>query len=37
MAKDDKKKKKGTGHDEVVDLAARIGARQSPPESTPPG
>ena len=36
MAKDDKKKKKGTGHDEVVDLAARIGARQSPPESTPP-
>ena len=38
MAKDDKKKKKGPGqgHDEVVDLAARIGARQSAPESTPP-
>jgi hypothetical protein len=33
MAKDDKKKKKG--HDEVVDLAARIGARQSPPETKP--
>jgi len=38
VAKDDKKKKKGpaSGHDEVVDLAARIGARQSPPEPTPP-
>jgi hypothetical protein len=34
VAKDDKKKKKG--HDEVVDLAARIGARQSQPEPTPP-
>jgi hypothetical protein len=34
VAKDDKKKK--TGHEEVVDLAARIGARQSPPEPTPP-
>jgi hypothetical protein len=34
MAKDDKKKKKG--HDDVVDLAARIGARQSAPEPTPP-
>ena len=33
MAKDDKKKKKG--HEEVVDLAARIGARQSPPETKP--
>ena len=36
MAKDDKKKKKGQGHEDVVDLAARIGARQSPPEATPP-
>ncbi len=37
MAKDDKKKNKGTGgQDEVVDLAARIGARQSPSEPTPP-
>jgi len=37
VAKDDKKKKKGPGegHDEVVDLAARIGARQSSPEPTP--
>ena len=35
MAKDDEKKKK-QGHDEVVDLAARIGARQSPPEPTSP-
>ena len=35
MAKDDKKKKKGPGHDDVVDLAARIGARQSPTEPTP--
>jgi hypothetical protein len=34
VAKDDKKKKKG--HEEVVDLAARIGARQSAPEPTPP-
>jgi hypothetical protein len=31
---DDKKKKKG--HEEVVDLAARIGARPSPPEPAPP-
>ena len=36
MAKDDKKKKKGEGHEEVVDLAARIGARQSSPEPAPP-
>jgi hypothetical protein len=36
VANDDKKKKKGTGQDEVVDLAARIGARQSPAEPTPP-
>ena len=38
MAKDDKKKKKDQGHEDVVDLAARIGARQSPPEpaATPP-
>ena len=35
MAKDDEKKKK-KGPDEVVDLAARIGARQSTPEPTPP-
>jgi len=35
VAKDDEKKKK-QGHDEVVDLAARIGARQSPPEPTSP-
>ena len=34
MAKDDKKKKKGQP-EEVVDLAARIGARQSQPEPTP--
>jgi hypothetical protein len=34
--KDDKKKKKERGHDDVVDLAARIGARQSPPEPPPP-
>jgi len=34
MAKDDKKKRKGP--DDVVDLAARIGARQSPPDVTPP-
>ena len=31
--KDDKKKQKG--HEDVVDLAARIGARQSQPEPTP--
>ena len=37
MAKDDKKKKKGEGHEDVVDLAARIGARQASPEPTPPG
>ena len=36
MAKDDKKKKKGQPHEDVVDLAARIGARQSPPEPPPP-
>src|SRR4029077_10954341 len=39
VAKDDKKKNKGTpsGHDDVVDLAARIGARpSSSPEPTPP-
>jgi hypothetical protein len=35
VAKDDDKKKK-KGHDEVVDLAARIGARQSTPEPTSP-
>jgi len=35
VAKDDDKKKK-KGPDEVVDLAARIGARQSTPEPTPP-
>jgi len=35
VAKDDEKKKK-KGPDEVVDLAARIGARQSTPEPTPP-
>jgi hypothetical protein len=34
VAKDDKKKKKGTEHEDVVDLAARIGARPSP--SAPP-
>lgn len=34
MAKDDKKKK--TGHEDVVDLAARIGARQTGEEKTPP-
>jgi hypothetical protein len=34
VTKDDDKKKKG--HEEVVDLAARIGARQSPPGPTPP-
>jgi hypothetical protein len=31
MTKDDKKK--GKGHDHVVDLSARIGARQTPPPS----
>ncbi|MEK6226996.1 MAG: hypothetical protein AABM40_11990 [Chloroflexota bacterium] len=41
MAKDDKKKKKGNGQEDVVDLAARIGARppqseQTPPEAGPP-
>ena len=36
MTKDDKKKKKEPGHDDVVDLAARIGARQSPAEPPPP-
>jgi hypothetical protein len=36
VAKDDKKKNKDKGQEEVVDLAARIGARQSPPEPTPP-
>jgi hypothetical protein len=34
VAKDDKKKKKG--HEEVVDLASRIGARPSQPEPTSP-
>ncbi len=36
MAKDDKKKKKESAHEDVVDLAARIGARPSAPEPTPP-
>ena len=36
MAKDDKKKKKGTQHEDVVDLAARIGARPPASEPTPP-
>jgi hypothetical protein len=39
VAKDDKKNKKGQETkrpEEVVDLAARIGARQAPPEPTPP-
>ena len=36
MTKDDKKKDKGPGHEDVVDLAARIGARQSPPEPPAP-
>jgi hypothetical protein len=36
VTKDDKKKKKEPGHDDVVDLAARIGARQSPAEPPPP-
>jgi hypothetical protein len=35
VAKDDKKKDKKKGHEEVVDLAARIGARQSAPEPPP--
>jgi len=34
VAKDDKKKNKGA--DDVVDLAARIGARQTPEKATPP-
>jgi hypothetical protein len=36
VAKDDKKKKKGDAQEDVVDLAARIGARQPSPEPTPP-
>jgi hypothetical protein len=40
VAKDDKKaekkKKSDQVHEDVVDLAARIGARQSPPETPPP-
>jgi hypothetical protein len=36
VAKDDKKNKKGTGHDDVVDLAARIGARPSAPDPVVP-
>jgi hypothetical protein len=40
VAKDDKKKPKGRedqkGHEDVVDLAARIGARPPAPEPTPP-
>jgi hypothetical protein len=36
VAKDDKKKKKQPAQEEVVDLAARIGARPSPSERTPP-
>jgi len=36
VTKDDKKKKREPGHDDVVDLAARIGARQSPAEPPPP-
>jgi hypothetical protein len=36
VAKDDKKKKKGPAHEGVVDLAARIGARPSASEPTPP-
>ena len=36
MAKNDKDdKRKQKGHEDVVDLAARIGARQSQPEPTP--
>ncbi|TMC42118.1 MAG: hypothetical protein E6J23_12065 [Chloroflexi bacterium] len=35
MAKDDKKKK-DKGHEDVFDLAARIGARPSPSDPTPP-
>ncbi|MDP9275971.1 MAG: hypothetical protein M3O99_10315 [Chloroflexota bacterium] len=35
MAKDDKKKKKGPAPEDVVDLAARIGARPSPSEPAP--
>ena len=36
MAKDDKKKKKGQGHEDVVDLAARIGARPAPSDEPAP-
>jgi hypothetical protein len=36
LAKDDKKKKKGPVHEDVVDLAARIGARPAPVEPAPP-
>jgi len=39
VAKEDKKKKKkgsATEHEDVVDLAARIGARAASPEPTPP-
>lgn len=36
MAKNDKKKDKTKVHEEVVDLAARIGARQPAPEPPPP-
>jgi hypothetical protein len=35
VAKDDKKKKKQPAQEDVVDLAARIGARPSPSEPTP--
>jgi hypothetical protein len=35
VAKDDKKKKKQSDQEDVVDLAARIGARPSPSEPTP--
>ena len=35
MAKDDKKKKKTEGHEDVVDLAARIGARPAPSGEPP--
>lgn len=36
MAKDDKKKKKHQAQEDVVDLAARIGARPAPSEPVPP-
>jgi hypothetical protein len=36
VAKDDKKKKKQSDQEDVVDLAARIGARPSPSEPAPP-